>query len=315
LKNMEIISDKKLGAQTQEGEPKMPAELANAMSNEAAVLGVGTAEKKDKKSSWPQKAGAVLLGITILASAMAGMAKEAKAGEGFNFSRRAAEIVHQGFNQSLSDASNRGNQAYNAQLDAERQVFNARLELEKKAIQQQVDDRNQVRQLNIEQTKQEIQQINNRINTYEQAKAGAIQKLSEPKADTAAIERQIRLCEGEITKLEQKRAVYLGAATGITPMQAPPQAPRGEYRPMSPSSTSPPQGTFIRRENMPPQTPPPPPQMRPSPGYPASPPASRGEWRPLPQTPPPPPMQPRQNRPVSPPLSYDGKPLPPLPDL
>jgi hypothetical protein len=290
---MEIIPDKKLGAETPKGESRIPAELANAMDNEAAVLGVGTMEKKDKKPGWSRKAGAVLLGITILASAMAGTAGEAKA-EGFHFGRRAAEIVHQGFSQGINDTSNRGNQAFNAQLDAERQVFNARLELEKKAIQQQVDDRNQVRQLNIEQTKQEIQQINNRINTYEQAKAGAIQKLSEPKADTAAIERQIRLCESEITKLEQKRAVYLGAATGITPTQAPYQTPKGEYRP-NPAPSPAPQGQW---RPIPPQSPPSSPQMRPRPD------------RPLP-----PPVPPQQNRPVSPPLSYDGKPLPPLPDL
>jgi hypothetical protein len=304
---MEKIPNKRLGAQTPEGKPRLPAELAVIMDNEAVSLGVETANKKGEKPNWRRKAGAVFLGITILASAMAGTAKEAKAGEGFNFSQRAAQEAQHGLNRYIDNLFQGSQEQRQREQNRRDQIFNAQLEIEKRAIQQQADDRNKIRELNIEQVRQEIQQINNRINTYEQVKVEAIRKINDPNA-----ERQIRLCEGEIAKLEKKREAYQRAATGISPAQA----PRREYKPMSPSSTSPPQGTFIRRGNMPPQTPPPPPQMRPSPGYSASSPASRGEWRPMPpQTPPPPPMQPRQNRPVSPPLSYDGKPLPPLPDL
>jgi len=308
---METIPDKKSEEEPQEKKGQIPPELERVMAikiaEEKARLGGNTGEKKDNKPGWRSQAMKVLIGLTVLASVMAGIAKEAKAGEASEYVR---QVINRGIDESFSTARDQRQR----ELNRGDELFRARLDVERQAIQQQRDDRNQVRQLSIEQVRQEIQQINNRISTYEQVKAGAIQKLSDPKADAAAIERQVRLCEGEITKLEQKRAAYLGAATGIAPAQAPSQAPEREYRPVHPASPSPPQGTFIRRENMPPQTPPPP-QVRPSRGYSSPPPASRGEWRPPPQTPPPPPMQPRQNRPVSPPLSYDGKPLPPLPDL
>lgn len=81
----------------------MPVELERALDNESAALKVGSSEKEGKKPSWPQKARAVLLGITILASAMAGTAKEAKAGEGFHFGQRAAQSAQQAIDQGIND--------------------------------------------------------------------------------------------------------------------------------------------------------------------------------------------------------------------
>ncbi|MDP1845346.1 MAG: hypothetical protein Q8L09_01195 [Candidatus Moranbacteria bacterium] len=81
----------------------MPVELERALDNESAALKVGSPEKEEKKPSWPQKARAVLLGITILASAMAGTAKEAKAGEGFHFGQRAAQSAQQAIDQGIND--------------------------------------------------------------------------------------------------------------------------------------------------------------------------------------------------------------------
>jgi|GEM_PF-3581418 len=289
---MEIIPGKKLGGEMQEAERLAPVELAEVMDKEKAAIGIEVSEKKDEKPGWRQKAGAILLGITILASAMAGMTKEANAREGFNFSRRAAESLQQGLNQGISEAFQADREQRQRMQNRQDQVFNAQLDMERQMIQQQINDRNQIRQMNVDQVRQEIQQINNRINTYEQVKTEAIRKLNDPKADKAGIQSQIRICESEIAKLEQKRAAYLGAATGIS------------------------------------QTPPPAPQMRPNPGY-APPPAPQGQWRPLPpQTPPPPPqirpqtgrplpppVSPNYNKPVSPPSYSNEAPLPPLPDL
>jgi hypothetical protein len=308
---MEIISDKKLGKEPRGEEGQIPPELKRVMAikiaEEAATLGGDTEEKEDKKPGWRSKATKVLIGLTVIALAMAVAPKSAKAGGRF-----LPTLLQEGARQGVTEGFQSAREQRQREQNREDELFRARLDVGRQAIQQQRDDRNQIRQLNVRQVEQEIQQINNRINTYEQAKAGAIQKLSEPKADTATIERQIRLCEGEIAKLEQKRASYIGAATGITPTQAPSQAPRGEYRPNpAPSPAS--QGDW---RPMPPQTPPPPPQMRPNPGYPAPSPASQGDWRPMPpQTPPPPQMRPRSNGPVSPPSYSDEKPLPPLPDL
>jgi hypothetical protein len=261
----EILGTEDLGAKA-ESSPH----LAEALKAEEDTLGL----EAEEMPGWKKKALMVLLGITVLASGMAGTTKEAKA-QGFHFGQMAAQSMQQGLNMSINDLFQTGQE----RRQIERDMINRQLNRADQAYQQELNARNQMRQLSIDQVRQEIRQIDNRINTYEQVKTEAIRKLGTPGADTATIRHQIAICEGEIGKLKRDKAAYLQAATGISP---------------APSS-----------------------QMSPTPGYAPSPSPPEGQWRPAPsQTPAPSPqMRPRSGRTPPPPGYSDEKPLPPLPDL